>query len=264
MQLSNLFAIMMSSMLLYYSPLLFEVELRHPVLDGRMALMIIFIINVMLLMKYPLEHYLSLFKQYRSLFKKEEANLSLIKRLVNYARCYKRGMIPFEDELQTEPNAFMKENVMLLLDVREPQSIFRQLDYQMHQSTQYHQSHIDFHEKGATYCVSLSLLLMVVGVSQLLIYREDPQALMRIIQVMIAVSIQCMGLALLFYKPMAHHLRRMQSVEQTRQKLVKEAMALMKEQVPIALMEEQLVRLFHQPQVKKEMYEKEVGDIYEA
>ncbi|MGE3276398.1 MAG: flagellar motor protein [Vicinamibacterales bacterium] len=175
-----------------------------------------------------------------------------IEKVVGYAvRARKQGIMTLEDELDNEPDPFLKKGLALAVDGTNPHVVRDMLTLESESLEDREEVPARVFESAGGYAPTVGILGAVLGLIHVMENLNDPSKLGSGIAVAFVATVYGVGSANLLFLPMATKLRQRARRASARRMLVLEGVLAIQEGLNIRLIEEKLRGLAALPPVVK-------------
>lgn len=141
---------------------------------------------------------------------------ALIEKIIEWSGvARKQGLLALEGSVETEADPFIKKGLQMLVDGSEPETIRNILETEMQTKEHFDQQGAKVWEGMGIYAPTLGIIGAVLGLIAVMKNLADPSKLGGGIAAAFTATIYGIGLANLFFLPMANKLKA-QVAEQTR------------------------------------------------
>jgi chemotaxis protein MotA len=145
----------------------------------------------------------------------------------------KQGLLALEKIAQQEPDAFVKKGLQMLVDGAEPETIRSILEVELSTKEHHDTAGAKVFEGLGIYCPTLGIIGAVLGLMSVMKNLADPSQLGHGIAAAFVATIYGIGLANLFFLPIASKLKSViQSQTQSREMIVEGLIAIAKGENP--------------------------------
>src|SRR5205814_9137831 len=172
----------------------------------------------------------------------------LIGEIVTYAnKARKGGIVPLDAELETIRNPFLKKSLMLAVDGTEPQEIRKMMELELDNQAE-HEEHIPrVFESAGGFSPTIGILGAVLGLIQVMQHLDNITEVGRGIAVAFVATIYGVGIANLFFLPLAGKMRLRVREDYLRREMMLEGVISILEGMNPRMLEVKLTGFLDQP-----------------
>lgn len=176
------------------------------------------------LLQFPLNVVLAAFKNVFQLFKApSKQDEDLIKQLVAFANKARRnGVVSLDTDLQTIQDPFLRQALMLAVDGTEPADLRNIMQVCLESTTEGEERLPAVFESAGGFSPTIGILGAVLGLIQVMQHLDNIQEVGRGIAVAFVATIYGVGIANLFFLPMAGKMRLSVRKEYARREMMLE------------------------------------------
>ena len=177
------------------------------------------------LLQFPLSTVTSAFRGIPYVFAEpRRQNDHLVRMLVSFAhKARRQGVVSLDTELQTIQDRFLKQALMLAVDGTEPEELRRIMQMNLDTGTESEERKPAVFESAGGFSPTVGILGAVLGLIQVMQHLENIQEVGRGIAVAFVATIYGVGIANLFFLPLAGKMRLRIRDDQMRQEMILEA-----------------------------------------
>jgi chemotaxis protein MotA len=161
------------------------------------------------LLQYPFATVRAAFRSVpQILFRPREQDAQLIRQLVGFANKARRnGVVSLDHDLKTIEDPFLEQSLMLAVDGTEPAELRKIMRVSLDSMTEDEERLPAVFESAGGFAPTIGILGAVLGLIQVMHHLEDIQAVGRGIAVAFVATIYGVGIANLFFLPLAGKMR---------------------------------------------------------
>jgi chemotaxis protein MotA len=161
------------------------------------------------LLQFPLTTVVSAFQRMGHVFAApRKQNDQLIRLLVAFANKARRnGVVSLDSDLQTIQDPFLKQTVMLAVDGTEPSDLRKIMQVSLDSTTESEERLPAVFESAGGFSPTIGILGAVLGLIQVMQHLDNIQEVGRGIAVAFVATIYGVGIANLFFLPLAGKMR---------------------------------------------------------
>jgi chemotaxis protein MotA len=161
------------------------------------------------LLQFPLTTVIAAFRRMRHVFAApRRQNDQLIRLLVAFANKARRnGVVSLDSDLQTIQDPFLKQTVMLAVDGTEPSDLRKIMQVSLDSTTESEERLPAVFESAGGFSPTIGILGAVLGLIQVMQHLDNIQEVGRGIAVAFVATIYGVGIANLFFLPLAGKMR---------------------------------------------------------
>jgi chemotaxis protein MotA len=126
----------------------------------------------------------------------------------------REGLLALEGEAQTLDDAFMRKGMMLVVDGTDPELVQAILEAEIDAMAERHEVGIQMFEAMGGFCPTMGVLGTVMGLVVVLSHLSEPDKLGHSIAVAFIATLYGVGIANLFFLPIANKLKNISKAEQ--------------------------------------------------
>jgi len=161
------------------------------------------------LLQYPLTTVLAAFRSLAHIFatqRKQDA--ALIRQLTGFAtKARRKGVVSLDEDLGSIQDPFLKQTLMLAVDGTEPAELRKIMHVSLESITEDEERLPAVFESAGGFSPTIGILGAVLGLIQVMQHLDDLQAVGRGIAVAFVATIYGVGIANLFFVPIAGKMR---------------------------------------------------------
>ncbi len=205
------------------------------------------------LLQFPLTTVTAAFRRMAHVFAApRKHNQELIKLLVAFANKARRnGVVSLDADLQTIQDPFLKQTVMLAVDGTEPSDLRKIMTVSLDSTTETEERLPAVFESAGGFSPTIGILGAVLGLIQVMQHLDNIQEVGRGIAVAFVATIYGVGIANLFFLPMAGKMRLRVRDEYLRREMMLEGVISILEGMNPRMLEVKLTGFVEQVQRKK-------------
>jgi chemotaxis protein MotA len=177
----------------------------------------------------------------------------LIKQLVGFANKARRnGVVSLDADLETIQDPFLKQAVMLAVDGTEPADLRRIMQVSLDSSTENEERLPSVFESAGGFSPTIGILGAVLGLIQVMQHLDNIAEVGRGIAVAFVATIYGVGIANLFFLPMAGKMRIRLRDDVKRREMMLEGVISILEGMNPRMLEVKLTGFIDSPQARKQ------------
>ncbi len=205
------------------------------------------------LLQFPLTTVTAAFRRMAHVFAApRKHNQELIKLLVAFANKARRnGVVSLDADLQTIQDPFLKQTVMLAVDGTEPSDLRKIMTVSLDSTTETEERLPAVFESAGGFSPTIGILGAVLGLIQVMQHLDNIQEVGRGIAVAFVATIYGVGIANLFFLPMAGKMRLRVRDEYLRREMMLEGVISILEGMNPRMLEVKLTGFVEQVQRQK-------------
>ena len=205
------------------------------------------------LLQFPLTTVAAAFRRMAHVFAApRKHNEELIKLLVAFANKARRnGVVSLDSDLQTIQDSFLRQTVMLAVDGTEPSDLRNIMQVSLDSTTESEERLPAVFESAGGFSPTIGILGAVLGLIQVMQHLDNIQEVGRGIAVAFVATIYGVGIANLFFLPMAGKMRIRVREEYLRREMMLEGVISILEGMNPRMLEVKLTGFVEQVQRKK-------------
>jgi chemotaxis protein MotA len=204
------------------------------------------------LLQFPLTTVAAAFRRMAHVFAApHKHNDELIRLLLAFANKARRnGVVSLDSDLQTIHDPFLKQSVMLAVDGTEPSDLRKIMQVSLDSSTECEERLPAVFESAGGFSPTIGILGAVLGLIQVMQHLDNIQEVGRGIAVAFVATIYGVGIANLFFLPMAGKLRLRVRDEYLRREMMLEGVIAILEGMNPRMLEVKLTGFLEEAQRK--------------
>jgi len=204
------------------------------------------------LLQFPLTTVTAAFRRMAHVFSApRKHNNELIRQLVAFANKARRnGVVSLDADLQTIQDPFLKQSVMLAVDGTEPSDLRKIMQVSLDSSTEGEERLPAVFESAGGFSPTIGILGAVLGLIQVMQHLDNIQEVGRGIAVAFVATIYGVGIANLFFLPMAGKMRIRVREEYLRREMMLEGVIAILEGMNPRMLEVKLTGFLDEAQRK--------------
>ncbi len=204
------------------------------------------------LLQFPLTTVAAAFKRMTHVFAApRKHNDELVRLLIAFANKARRnGVVSLDADLQTIQDPFLKQTVMLAVDGTEPNDLRKIMQVSLDSSTESEERLPAVFESAGGFSPTIGILGAVLGLIQVMQHLDNIQEVGKGIAVAFVATIYGVGIANLFFLPMAGKLRLRVREEYLRREMMLEGVISILEGMNPRMLEVKLTGFLNQPNRK--------------
>ena len=180
-------------------------------------------------------------------------NDELVRLLIAFANKARRnGVVSLDADLQTIQDPFLKQTVMLAVDGTEPTDLRKIMQVSLDSKTESEERLPAVFESAGGFSPTIGILGAVLGLIQVMQHLDNIQEVGKGIAVAFVATIYGVGIANLFFLPMAGKMRLRLREDYLRREMMLEGVISILEGMNPRMLEVKLTGFLHQAQRKKE------------
>ncbi len=201
------------------------------------------------LLQFPLTTAVAAFRRMAHVFAApRKQNEELIRLLVAFANKARRnGVVSLDADLQTIQDSFLKQALMLAVDGTEPGDLRKIMQVSLESSTEREERLPAVFESAGGFSPTIGILGAVLGLIQVMQHLDNIQEVGRGIAVAFVATIYGVGIANLFFLPMAGKMRIRVREEYLRREMMLEGVIAILEGMNPRMLEVKLTGFVDQP-----------------
>lgn len=210
--------------------LLIEGGNLHQILQPTAALIVFGGTMGAVLLQFPLATVTAAFRSMAHVFAApRKHDNQLIKLLVSFANKARRnGVVSLDSDLQTIQDPFLKQTLMLAVDGTEPSDLRKIMQVSLESTTEGEERLPAVFESAGGFSPTIGILGAVLGLIQVMQHLDNIQEVGRGIAVAFVATIYGVGIANLFFLPMAGKMRiRIHDEYQRREMMLEGVISIM-------------------------------------
>jgi chemotaxis protein MotA len=206
------------------------------------------------LLQFPLGTVAAAFRRLGHVFAApRKHNDELIRLLIAFANKARRnGVVSLDADLQTIQDPFLKQTVMLAVDGTEPADLRKIMQVSLESSTENEERLPAVFESAGGFSPTVGILGAVLGLIQVMQHLDNIQEVGKGIAVAFVATIYGVGIANLFFIPMAGKMRLRIREDYLRREMMLEGVISILEGMNPRMLEVKLTGFLHQAERKKE------------
>jgi chemotaxis protein MotA len=204
------------------------------------------------LLQFPLTTVVAAFRRLTHVFAApRKHNDQLIKLLIGFANKARRnGVVSLDADLQTIQDPFLKQAVMLAVDGTEPTDLRKIMQVSLDSTTESEERLPAVFESAGGFSPTVGILGAVLGLIQVMQHLDNIQEVGRGIAVAFVATIYGVGIANLFFLPLAGKLRLRVRDDYLRREMMLEGVISILEGMNPRMLEVKLTGFLEQPDGK--------------
>ena len=204
------------------------------------------------LLQFPLTTVAAAFRRMAHVFAApRKHNDELIKLLVSFANKARRnGVVSLDADLQTIQDPFLKQSVMLAVDGTEPSDLRKIMQVSLESTTESEERLPAVFESAGGFSPTIGILGAVLGLIQVMQHLDNIQEVGRGIAVAFVATIYGVGIANLFFLPLAGKMRLRVREDYLRREMMLEGVISILEGMNPRMLEVKLTGFLDQPKTK--------------
>jgi chemotaxis protein MotA len=205
------------------------------------------------LLQFPLTNVVAAFRRMTHVFAApRKHNEELIRLLIAFANKARRnGVVSLDADLETIQDPFLKQTVMLAVDGTEPTDLRKIMQVSLDSTTETEERMPAVFESAGGFSPTIGILGAVLGLIQVMQHLDNIQEVGRGIAVAFVATIYGVGIANLFFLPMAGKMRLRLREDYLRREMMLEGVISILEGMNPRMLEVKLTGFLDQPQDKK-------------
>lgn len=205
------------------------------------------------LLQFPLPTVAAAFRNMTHVFAApRKRNDELIKLLIAFANKARRnGVVSLDSDLQTIQDPFLKQSVMLAVDGTEPADLRNIMQVSLDSGTESEERLPAVFESAGGFSPTIGILGAVLGLIQVMQHLDNIQEVGRGIAVAFVATIYGVGIANLFFLPIAGKMRLRIREDYQRREMMLEGVISILEGMNPRMLEVKLTGFLHQTQQRK-------------
>jgi chemotaxis protein MotA len=206
------------------------------------------------LLQFPLATVAAAFRSFTHVFAApRKHNEELIRLLIAFANKARRnGVVSLDADLQTIQDPFLKQSVMLAVDGTEPADLRKIMQVSLDSTTENEERLPAVFESAGGFSPTIGILGAVLGLIQVMQHLDNIQEVGKGIAVAFVATIYGVGVANLFFLPMAGKMRHRIREDYLRREMMLEGVISILEGMNPRMLEVKLTGFLHQAERKKE------------
>ena len=206
------------------------------------------------LLQFPLSTVFAAFRSIGKVFSAPGShNDQLIRLLVAFANKARRnGVVSLDADLQTIQDPFLKQTLMLAVDGTEPGDLRKIMEVSLDSTTESEERLPSVFESAGGFSPTIGILGAVLGLIQVMQHLDNIQEVGRGIAVAFVATIYGVGIANLFFLPLAGKMRIRIREESQRREIMLEGIVSILEGMNPRMLEVQLSGFLDQTSGKKQ------------
>jgi chemotaxis protein MotA len=204
------------------------------------------------LLQFPLTTVVAAFRRITHVFAApRKHNDELIRLLVAFANKARRnGVVSLDADLQTIQDPFLRQTVMLAVDGTEPNDLRKIMQVSLDSKTEGEERLPAVFESAGGFSPTVGILGAVLGLIQVMQHLDNIQEVGRGIAVAFVATIYGVGIANLFFIPLAGKMRLLVREDYLRKEMMLEGVISILEGMNPRMLEVKLTGFFEQAQSK--------------
>ncbi len=205
------------------------------------------------LLQFPLTTVVDAFRRMTHVFAApHKHNDELVRLLIAFANKARRnGVVSLDADLQTIQDPFLKQTVMLAVDGTEPTDLRKIMQVSLDSTTESEERLPAVFESAGGFSPTIGILGAVLGLIQVMQHLDNIQEVGRGIAVAFVATIYGVGIANLFFLPMAGKMRLRVRDDYLRREMMLEGVISILEGMNPRMLEVKLTGFLDQPNKKK-------------
>jgi chemotaxis protein MotA len=206
------------------------------------------------LLQFPMSAVLGAFGNILHIFSApRKQDDQLVKQLVGFANKARRnGVVSLDADLETIQDPFLKQAVMLAVDGTEPADLRRIMQLSLDSSTENEERLPSVFESAGGFSPTIGILGAVLGLIQVMQHLDNIAEVGRGIAVAFVATIYGVGIANLFFLPMAGKMRFRLREDVKRREMMLEGVISILEGMNPRMLEVKLTGFLDTPQTRKQ------------
>jgi chemotaxis protein MotA len=206
------------------------------------------------LLQFPLMTVISAFRNLATVFtaprRQHEELIRLLVAFANKAR--RQGVVSLDADLQTIRDPFLKQSLMLAVDGTEPNDLRRIMQVSLDSNTECEERLPAVFESAGGFSPTIGILGAVLGLIQVMQHLDNIQEVGRGIAVAFVATIYGVGIANLFFLPLAGKMRLRIREDHQRREMMLDGVASILEGINPRMLEIKLAGFVEQSARKKQ------------